>query len=195
MIVKTDSQLKSILLKSYKTASEPIDHEDLYKKTKREIVDSFASFGVNIRLIDANLSDNRMTFFIRPEAGVRISQIKQRLNDVSLLLCIERFKMEIRTNEGVIVLTSVFSQDKDKKESSDDLLIRAIELFVENPENASISTLQRYLGLDFAKAGLLMDSLEELGIVGPSNGSRPRTVLISNKQWYSIRSCVNQNEK
>ena len=70
----------------------------------------------------------------------------------------------------------------------DDLLSRAVELFVGTPEKASISALQRHLGLGFAKAGRLMDTLEEKGIVGPSEGSKPRKVLITKAQWYEMNA-------
>ena len=71
-------------------------------------------------------------------------------------------------------------------DKGDDLLMRAIELFVSAPEKASISALQRHLGLGFAKAGRLMDTLEEKGIVGPTEGSKPRKVLITKAQWYEM---------
>lgn len=73
-------------------------------------------------------------------------------------------------------------------DSGDDLLNRAIELFVGTPEKASISALQRHLGLGFAKAGRLMDTLEEKGIVGPHEGSKPRKVLITKSQWYEMNA-------
>ncbi len=80
------------------------------------------------------------------------------------------------------------AEDKGSSEldKGDDLLMRAIELFVNTPEKASISALQRHLGLGFAKAGRLMDTLEEKGIVGPTEGSKPRKVLITKAQWYEM---------
>ncbi len=73
-------------------------------------------------------------------------------------------------------------------DKGDELLMRAIELFVNTPEKASISALQRHLGLGFAKAGRLMDTLEENGIVGPSEGSKPRKVIITKQQWYEMNA-------
>lgn len=73
-------------------------------------------------------------------------------------------------------------------DSNDELLMRAIELFVGTPEKASISALQRHLGLGFAKAGRLMDTLEQKGIVGPHMGSKPRNVLITKAQWYEMNA-------
>lgn len=77
--------------------------------------------------------------------------------------------------------------------ANDDLLSRAIELFVGTPEKASISALQRHLGLGFAKAGRLMDTLEEKGIVGPHEGSKPRKVLITKAQWYEMNAMSDNN--
>lgn len=55
---------------------------------------------------------------------------------------------------------------------------------IDTPEKASISSLQRHLRLGFAKAGRIMDLLEEYGVVGPHNGSKPREVLMTRAQWY-----------
>ena len=73
-------------------------------------------------------------------------------------------------------------------DANDELLMRAIELFVGAPEKASISALQRHLGLGFAKAGRLMDTLEQKGIVGPHMGSKPRNVLVTKAQWYEMNA-------
>ena len=78
--------------------------------------------------------------------------------------------------------------DSSKVDKNDDLLMRAIELFVSAPEKASMSALQRHLSLGFAKAGRLMDTLEEKGIVGPTEGSKPRKVLITKAQWYEMNA-------
>ncbi len=73
-------------------------------------------------------------------------------------------------------------------DANDELFMRAVELFVSAPEKASISALQRHLGLGFAKAGRLMDTLEQKGIVGPHMGSKPRNVLVTKAQWYEMNA-------
>jgi S-DNA-T family DNA segregation ATPase FtsK/SpoIIIE len=65
----------------------------------------------------------------------------------------------------------------------DEMLEEAIELVVETGR-ASTTYLQRRLGIGYPRASRLMDQLEEEGIVGPADGSRPRDVLVGQDDDY-----------
>ncbi len=60
---------------------------------------------------------------------------------------------------------------------ADDMLESAIDMVVEQG-TASVSLLQRRLGVGYARAGRLVDAMERLGVVSGHEGSKPRTVLV-----------------
>ena len=66
------------------------------------------------------------------------------------------------------------------------MLPSAIETVVETGQ-ASTSMLQRKLKLGYARAARLMDAMEEKGIIGPFEGSKPRQVLITKERWIEMK--------
>ena len=71
--------------------------------------------------------------------------------------------------------------------SNDEMMEEAIKLVVENGQ-ASTSLLQRRLRLGYARAGRLIDEMEQMGIVGPHIGSKSREVLMTYQQWLEQKN-------
>ncbi|WP_432619125.1 DNA translocase FtsK [Butyricicoccus sp.] len=74
----------------------------------------------------------------------------------------------------------------DASEDEDELLPQAITIVVESGQ-ASVSMLQRRLKLGYARAARLVDQMEQRGIVGPFEGSKPRRVLITRDDWMQMQ--------
>ena len=71
----------------------------------------------------------------------------------------------------------------------DELIQRAVETVVQQG-TASVSLLQRRLGVGYARAGRLVDSLERLGVISGYEGSKPRTVLIGEGEIERVLGIV-----
>jgi len=80
----------------------------------------------------------------------------------------------------------------DSGEQRDEMIPKAIETVVDAGQ-ASTSLLQRKLKLGYARAARIMDEMEEMGIIGPYEGSKPRQVLITKAQWLEMM--VNNNNE
>ena len=74
----------------------------------------------------------------------------------------------------------------DDGEGCDELLGAAVEVILETGQ-ASVSMLQRRLKLGYSRAARLVDQMEERGIVGPFEGSKPRQLLITKEQWQEMK--------
>ena len=75
------------------------------------------------------------------------------------------------------------SADDVEINPDDDLTNQAITIIVETG-NASTAFLQRKLKLGFPRAARIMDDIEEMGIIGPQEGSKPRKINITKEEWY-----------
>ncbi|MCQ2516314.1 MAG: DNA translocase FtsK [Saccharofermentans sp.] len=79
------------------------------------------------------------------------------------------------------------SDSGNSESSGDDLLSAAVETVIQ-AKNASVSILQRRLGVGYPRAARLIDVMEKKGYIGPFEGSKPRKVLITETDWLEIKN-------
>ena len=68
----------------------------------------------------------------------------------------------------------------------DEMLPQAVEAVLEM-KSCSVSMLQRRVKLGYSRAARIVDQMEELGIVGPYEGAKPRSVLVDRSGWHAIQ--------
>ena len=82
--------------------------------------------------------------------------------------------------------TAVDPSPSEEELDGDEMLPAAVDIILETGQ-ASVSMLQRRLKLGYARAARIVDEMEEKGIVGPFQGSKPRAILVTKEQWASMR--------
>jgi S-DNA-T family DNA segregation ATPase FtsK/SpoIIIE len=110
---------------------------------------------------------------------------EKEIGEVSVFIRAQR-EVEYATDVEGLGRTPVEGEDGSLG-GDDDLLEQAAELVIRS-QLGSTSMLQRKLKVGFARAGRLMDLMEERGIVGPSQGSKARDVLVTWEEWEESRS-------
>lgn len=73
------------------------------------------------------------------------------------------------------------------KPEYDELLPQAVDVIFDTKQ-ASVSMLQRRLKLGYSRAARIVDQMEEMGIIGPFEGSKPRQILITRDQWLEMQT-------
>ena len=130
-------------------------------------------------------------FVSDPEVEAVASYVKENYNtnyDQSVMEEIE--KKAAQTGTGKPATASDPDPDEETMDG-DEMLPAAVDVFMETGQ-ASVSMLQRRLKLGYARAARIVDEMEEKGIVGPFQGSKPRAILVTKEQWESMKSGQSQ---
>ena len=94
---------------------------------------------------------------------------------------------QMEENEDIMAYTENSAMETDDgkkdaaKEKTDELLGDAIELVMSSGQ-ASTSSIQRRFRIGYTRAARLIDTMEEMKIIGPSLGSKPREILVSSEE-------------
>ncbi len=99
-------------------------------------------------------------------------------------------KDEAEYEEEVIdkIENSSMAAEDDMNES--DMLVDDAALAVISAGQASVSMLQRKFRIGYNRAARIIDELEEMGVIGPSEGSKPRQVLMNQMEWDDVKEAM-----
>ncbi len=132
----------------------------------------------------------------KPQEANKATRIQGAfVSDKEVELLVEYIKSQghkVEANQEIIDFTNKaaeaeneLEEDKPAKTNMDSLLREAVEL-VMSSNNASASSFQRRYHIGYSRAGRLLDTMEQLGIVGPPQGSKPRDILVTEAQAFEI---------
>jgi len=114
----------------------------------------------------------------RPVGSSRLQRLQGAyVSEEEILAITDHWRKQGRPEIREDLLERPEADDAAVDAGGDEMLQKAVETVVQQG-TASVSLLQRRLGVGYARAGRLVDSLERLGVISGHEGSKPRTVLI-----------------
>ncbi len=138
-------------------------------------------------VLDINGADKLLgrgdMLFVEPGASKPVRAQCSLISDKE----IERITNFIKAQRGPEYVNGILDVQKKtafKKFDKDEVYDEAVRLILESRQ-ASVSVLQRRLGLGYTRAARLIDMMEDEGLVGPYQGSKPRDILVSLEEYES----------
>ena len=130
----------------------------------------------------------------RPVGSSRLQRLQGAyVSEEEILEITNHWRAQGRPEIRGELLTRPETKDNPLDAEADEMLIKAIDLVVAQGM-ASVSLLQRRLGVGYARAGRLVDVMEQLGVVSGHEGSKPRSVLIGPAEAARFRSRFDGSE-
>ena len=106
------------------------------------------------------------------------------ITDEEVIDIIDYVKKQADPEYSEKIISSLEKNGKDRNdEEVDELTEEAIECIFKSKQ-ASVSMLQRRFRIGYNRAARIIDEIEARGIIGPSDGSRPRQILITEEEYY-----------
>jgi S-DNA-T family DNA segregation ATPase FtsK/SpoIIIE len=119
--------------------------------------------------------------FLNPELGKPVRAQGVIVNDEEIARVIQFWQEYETIDERSVPWEELVQEEMEQEQGPDRLLQEAVEI-VQKTQRASASMLQRRLRIGYPRAARLIDELEEIGVVGPSQGGgREREVLVDNE--------------
>ena len=76
----------------------------------------------------------------------------------------------------------------------DELLMDSIELVIDSGK-ASVSMLQRRFRIGYNRAARIVDMMEDMGVVGPQDGSSPRQVIMTREEFEQLKESQEDDQE
>ena len=126
-------------------------------------------------------------FVSDPEVEAVASYVKENYNTNYDQTVMDEIEKKAAQTGSSKTATASEPDPEEEPTAGDEMLPAAVDVFMETGQ-ASVSMLQRRLKLGYARAARIVDEMEEKGIVGPFQGSKPRSILITKEQWETMKS-------
>jgi len=138
-------------------------------------------------VLDANGADDLLgrgdMLFVEPGAPDAVRAQCSLISDKEIEKITTMIKAQ-RAPQYIAEISEIQKKGAFKKFDKDEVYEEAVKLILET-QQASVSVLQRRLGLGYTRAARLIDMMEDEGIVGPYQGSKPRDILTTLEEYQA----------